>query len=141
MERVIREVLGETSLAEIDYVMKNLFRLDADNNGFIDFPELGNFLLKRHCGEIALQRMHMQGNMSMGPQRKMNFQEFTILMNQAYAFLGVKVDDEGCKAIFNDADTDKDGVISYEEYFSFVHKHILKPKPSDKIIKPVPTVD
>ena len=40
LERVVREVLGETSPAEIDYVMKNLFRLDADNNGYIDFPEL-----------------------------------------------------------------------------------------------------
>jgi Ca2+-binding EF-hand superfamily protein len=119
--------------------MKNLFRLDADNNGFIDFPELGNFLLKRHCGEIALQRMHMQNKMSMGALRRMNLHEFTILMNQAYAFLGVKVDDKGCKAIFDDADTDKDGIITYEEYFSFVHKHILKPRPADVVVA-VPTI-
>jgi Ca2+-binding EF-hand superfamily protein len=79
--------------------------------------------------------------MSMGAQRKMNLIEFTVLMNRAYAFLGVKVDDQGCKAIFDDADSDKDGIISYEEYFSFVHKHILKPKPSDEVVKPVPTLD
>jgi len=38
IEHVVREVLHETSQAEVDYVMKNLFRLDSDNNGFIDLP-------------------------------------------------------------------------------------------------------
>ena len=128
IEKVITEDLNETSQAEIDYVMKNLFRLDSDNNGSIDLPELGNFLLKRHCGEIALQRMHMRDGMSMGARRRMNLKEFTILMNHAYSFLGVKVEDEGAKLIFDDADKDHDGIISYEEYFSFVEKHILKPQ-------------
>jgi Ca2+-binding EF-hand superfamily protein len=50
IEKVVTEVLHENSRAEIDYVMKNLFRLDSDNNGFIDMPEFGNFLLNRHCG-------------------------------------------------------------------------------------------
>jgi hypothetical protein len=40
LEKVVKEVLHETTPAEVDYVMKNLFRLDADNNGSIDFPEL-----------------------------------------------------------------------------------------------------
>lgn len=64
----------------------------------------------------------------MGPQRCMNAHEFITLMNHAYSFLGVKVDNEGAKKIFQDADRDRDGKISYEDYFSFVEKYILKPK-------------
>lgn len=70
-----------------------MFRLDADNNGVIDFNEFGNFLLLRHCGEISLQRMHKEEKMSMGRFRKMNLQEFRILMDHAYSFLHVKVDE------------------------------------------------
>jgi Ca2+-binding EF-hand superfamily protein len=58
----------------------------------------------------------------------MNLKEFTILMNHAYSFLGITVDPIGATHIFNDADQDRDGKISYEEYFSFVQKHILKPE-------------
>jgi Ca2+-binding EF-hand superfamily protein len=93
--------------------------------------------LKRHCGEIALQKMHMHNKMSLGPQRKMNLHEFTILMNHAFSFLGVKVDDDGAKAIFMDADHDHDGIITYEEYFSSVQKHILKPEKNTYVPPPV----
>lgn len=58
----------------------------------------------------------------------MNADEFATLMNHAYSFLGVIVDNEGAKKIFHDADKDRDGKISYEDYFSFVEKYILKPK-------------
>ena len=44
------EVLHEESQNEIDYVMKNMFRVDVDNSGSVSFTELGNFLFKRHCG-------------------------------------------------------------------------------------------
>lgn len=69
----------------------------------------------------------------MGAERRMNLHEFTILMNNAFAFLGVTVNDEGCKAIFLEADTNHDGYLSYEEYFA-IQKEIL-------IIKPEPIVD
>lgn len=113
--------------------MKNLFRLDQDGNGQIDFPELGNFLLLRHCGEMALQIMHKNNKMSLGAQRKMNVAEFTILMNNAYSFLKVRVDDEAAKAIFEATDTDNDGLITYQEYFGFVVRHLVVPRTPLKV--------
>lgn len=53
LERVVKEVLGETSPAEVDYVMKNLFRLDSDNNGFIDFDEL--VLENANLGQLSAE--------------------------------------------------------------------------------------
>lgn len=36
IEKILKEVLHERTEAEVDYVLKNMFRLDADNNGKID---------------------------------------------------------------------------------------------------------
>lgn len=37
--------MGQTSQQEIDYVIKNMFRLDADGSGQVDFLEFVNFFL------------------------------------------------------------------------------------------------
>lgn len=39
IEAIVREVLQETEQTEVDYVVKNLFRLDSDGSGAIDFSE------------------------------------------------------------------------------------------------------
>jgi len=39
IQHVLVNTLKITEQTEIDYVLKNLFRLDTDNNGKIDFPE------------------------------------------------------------------------------------------------------
>jgi Ca2+-binding EF-hand superfamily protein len=39
IESIVREVLKETDQTEVDYVVKNLFRLDSDGSGSIDFTE------------------------------------------------------------------------------------------------------
>lgn len=39
IHKVLVNTLKITDQSEIDYVLKNLFRLDTDNNGKIDFPE------------------------------------------------------------------------------------------------------
>lgn len=42
IKSILIKVLNITDQNEIDYVLKNLFRLDTDNNGTIDFPEFVN---------------------------------------------------------------------------------------------------
>lgn len=71
----------------------------------------------------------------------MNLQEFIILMKNAYKFLGVNVDADAATSIFNMTDQDKDGWITYQEYFSFMHTHILKIKLTPLVEKkPLPKV-
>ena len=50
VEEIIVDVLKEESQNEVDYVMKNIFRIDVDGSGSVSFVEFGNFLFKRHCG-------------------------------------------------------------------------------------------
>lgn len=44
VEEFIRTALGEETQQEVDYVMKNIFRLDADKSGSVSFRELVTFL-------------------------------------------------------------------------------------------------
>lgn len=66
--------MKETDQLELDYIFKNVFRLDPDGSGGISFNEFANFFLKRHCGEIALQRAHKKNLIGKGSERKLNFQ-------------------------------------------------------------------
>ena len=45
IREILINALGVSDPLEIDYVIKNLFRLDTDNNGNIDFPEFVNFTI------------------------------------------------------------------------------------------------
>lgn len=47
VEYVVKNVMKETDQMELDYIFKNLFRLDLDGNGGISFNEFVNFLLLR----------------------------------------------------------------------------------------------
>lgn len=47
VEEIVVDVLGETTQQEIDYVVKNMFRLDADGSGHVDFLEFVLFNLFR----------------------------------------------------------------------------------------------
>ena len=39
VEEIVRDVLGETTKMEIDYVIKNMFKLDADYSGTVSLRE------------------------------------------------------------------------------------------------------
>lgn len=55
-----------------------------------------------------------------------NLKEFFALVNNAYAFLGVKMDMALAEAVFKEADKDHDGYITYVEYFQYIEKCICQ---------------
>lgn len=96
-----------------------------------------NYLLRRYCGELALQRLH-RGRMGANGKHRMDCGEFGKLLEEAFRFLGVVVPGDAVNEIFRVTDTDRDGFVSYEEYFRFVETYVcdfhkpttLKSKPS-----------
>ena len=62
---------------------------------------------------MSLQKMHRANKLQYGSQRKITLNEFIELMNNAYLFLNVKCNKELAKSIFEEADKDKDGLITY----------------------------
>ena len=136
---VLNNTLKITEDDEIQYVTRNLFRLDTDNNGKIDFPEFANFLLKRHCGEHALRRRHKKAHaIQHAAARKLTSKEFTELLEDSYSFLGVKVDQAEIAAIFKDQIKGTDGLMTYVEYFTFIERWICKSK-AELVEPPKPT--
>lgn len=47
LEDVVKEVLREETPSEVDYVIKNMNRIDKDNNGTIEFEEFVTYWLFR----------------------------------------------------------------------------------------------
>ena len=37
IEYVVRNIMGETDQSELDYIFKNMFRIDTDNSGTVSF--------------------------------------------------------------------------------------------------------
>ncbi len=53
--------------------------------------------------------------------KKMTFNEYVYLINQAYKFLSVLVSKARCRKMFNEMDNDRDNLITYQEYFSILN--------------------
>jgi hypothetical protein len=75
---------------------------------------------------MSLQKMHKFNKMKFGSERKMTCPEFNTLMDNAYAFLGVKLSPDVAQQIFQETDTDKDNLITYVEYFQIIEKYVCK---------------
>ena len=75
---------------------------------------------------MSLQKMHRANKMQYGSERKIMLSEFIELLNNAYMFLGVKCHRELAKSIFEEADKDHDGRITYVEYFQFIEKYVCQ---------------
>lgn len=57
--------------------------------------------------------MHRANLIEKGADRKINLKEFFTLVNNAYAFLHVKMDLGLAETVFKEADKDGDGLITY----------------------------
>lgn len=75
---------------------------------------------------MSLQRTHRAGKMIHGADRKMTLEEFSTLINEAYAFLHVAISKEVGEFIFNAVDDDKDQLITYVQYFQAIEKFVCK---------------
>ena len=78
--------------------------------------------------------------MSRGTERKMNVEEFTTLINNAYKFLNISCPKDVCEYIFKTVDTDADGLITYVEYFKVIELYACRGKneiPAPKPVEPV----
>ena len=75
---------------------------------------------------MSLQKMHRANLIVNGNQRKILSDEFFTLLNNAYAFLDVSCSKDLATQIFNDADKDRDGLITYVEYFQVIDKYVCQ---------------
>lgn len=102
---------------EIPYVIRNVFRYDRDNDKCITFSEMANFLLEMHCGEMAIQRLHKKQLYKRGGERMMGEDEFVITLNDALGYLRASATERDLRQLFSEIDMNRDGYITYKEYF------------------------
>lgn len=116
---------------DVKFVMRASFKFDLDGNGTVSFTELGNFLLKRHCRELSLQKFHIRKQLDQGKSdHYLTLTDFQTVVHDAFAFLGVVVPNHILEYIFHGADKDCDGLITYSEFFQLTYSSFCLPIPS-----------
>jgi Ca2+-binding EF-hand superfamily protein len=76
--------------------------------------------MEQHFGEIAIQRLHKRKLYQKGAQRIMSEMEFYETIRFALAFVEFLPSESDLRMVFEAVDSDKDGYISYEDYFRFL---------------------
>lgn len=117
---IMQTLLRENEI-EVYYVISNVFRYDRDGDNRVTYPEMANFLLEYHCGEMAIQRKHLKDHYVRGPDRMMNLAEFIATLRDALGYLEATATDQELEVLFGDIDLDKDQWITYKEYFEFLY--------------------
>jgi hypothetical protein len=82
------------------------------------------FFLGLHCGEMAVQRFHGSGMFTRSRDLVMNRQEFIMSFQGALDYIEFLAPVAELKQLFREIDANKDGWISYKEYFEFL-KHFF----------------
>ena len=81
---------------------------------------MADFLLEVHCGEMAIQRLHLRDVYRQGSRRVMDVQEFIVTLIDALKYLRATASESELRQLFSEIDTDRDGLITYKEYFEFL---------------------
>lgn len=123
IEAILLNVFGFNQ-REIQYIMLEIFRIDARYHENICFEDLCAIILDIYFVNIWLMRRYDDFGKAGWKERKINCQEFIILITDACSFVTIRPFEEDLKAIFADLDTDKDGYITIRQYIEFIRKHI-----------------
>jgi hypothetical protein len=88
---------------------------------------------------MSLQREHRAKRISHGAEYKLTLPEFVHLINLAYQFLRVAFPADVGEFIFECVDTDKDGLITYVQYFQVIQQYVcIDTSANDKPQEPLP---
>lgn len=130
---LLRDLFNESG-TEIDYVILNVFRYDPDGDKKITYDELTNFILEMHCGEIALQRLHREKKFAQWQKRILSLNDFILVIRTAFAFLNYEFKTDDLTRLFQFIDTDRDGFISYSEYFGFIRNYLGSKRQTNPVV-------
>jgi Ca2+-binding EF-hand superfamily protein len=122
-------------------VIRSTSLFDPNGDGKVSFEELGNFLLKRHCRELSLQKYHREKQLKTcdpSLDLKLKYDEFRKVVNDAFAFLGKIVPESILLYLFKKTDKDCDRYITYAEYFTVTYDAFCQPTTLCPIPKPTP---
>lgn len=116
VETILIALLKSKEL-EIKYVTKNFFRYNQEKKKQVTFEMFTEFFLGLHCGEMAVQRYHGSGMFSRSKELIMNLNEFIMSFQGALDYIEFLAPMGELKQLFKEIDANRDGWISYKEYF------------------------
>lgn len=124
LANLLKKIFRETD-EEVDFVLRNLFRLLIDPNIYITDDDLRKIIVFLHVGIINLLRGHKQRRWANWAQCKLTKQDFIDLVLMATEWATVPSDPKLLSLIFDRLDTDNDGLITYKQYLEFIRSCVL----------------
>lgn len=116
---ILKRVFRELDL-EIEFVLSDLFKIIFDIYNYSSEDEIRKLLLLLHIGIILLWRGHKAKRFVRWSDLMINQEEFVRLVLEATEWAELPVDPKILIQIFLRLDTNRDGYITYFEYFSFL---------------------
>lgn len=72
---------------------------------------------------MAIQRLHKVNTYSRGKERVMAREEFVKTLDYCLSFITIKPIRSVLETAFNEVDADRDGFITYADYFGFLKEY------------------
>ena len=125
IEAILQQVFN-LSESEINFVLFTFFRMESRKNQTLEFEELVKILLQIYLVEISIKRKYTTISPSEWKLKKINVNEFIELIESGCFFLKFKPLRADLTIIFKILDTDKDGFITFSQYFDFIRKYLCE---------------
>ena len=116
---ILRQVFGELDL-EITFVLERIYVILFDANSLYSDQDLYRLLLILHLGLVILLRGHNNRRFGRWSDRLISEREFLDLILEATRWASLAFNSQTLIQIFARLDTNRDGYISYLEYFQFL---------------------
>lgn len=116
---ILRQVYGEFDL-EITFVLERIYGILFDGNSLYSDDEITRLLLILHIGLVLLLRGHNGRKFARWSDRLISQREFLDLILEATRWATLPFNTDTLIKIFLKLDTNRDGYISYLEYFQFL---------------------
>lgn len=118
------EFVFEFSESERDFILFTFFRMEARKDQSLAFEELVAILLQVYFVEILIKRRYQTNQTVEWKTRRISREEFILLITEGCFFIRLIPQRADLAIIFNMIDENKDGYISFQEYFNFVRKYL-----------------
>ena len=116
---ILRQVYRELD-PEITFVIERIYAILFDANSLYSDDDITRLLLILHIGLVILLRGHNNRRFGRWSDKLISQREFLDLILEATQWVSIPFNSQTLIQIFLRLDTNRDGFISYLEYFQFL---------------------